>query len=37
MTEHIESNAWLAQVFLGAEVRPAGQALSITGVCWHTT
>jgi hypothetical protein len=23
MTEHIESNAWLAQVFLGAEVRPS--------------
>jgi len=36
MTEHIESNAWLAQVFLGAEVRSAGQLLSITGVGWHT-
>jgi hypothetical protein len=34
MTEHIESNAWLAQFFLGAEVRTIGQVLSITGVGW---
>ena len=36
LTEHVESNAWLAQVFLGVEVRTAGQILSITGVGWHT-
>jgi RNA 3'-terminal phosphate cyclase (ATP) len=35
LTEHMESNAWLAQVFLGAEVTTAGQVLSITGVGWH--
>jgi RNA 3'-terminal phosphate cyclase (ATP) len=35
ITEHVESNAWLAQVFLGAEVRTTGQVLSITGVGWH--
>jgi RNA 3'-terminal phosphate cyclase (ATP) len=32
ITEHIESNAWLAQAFVGAEVTIAGQVLSITGV-----
>jgi hypothetical protein len=32
LTEHVESNAWLAQVFLGAKVSIAGQMLSITGV-----
>jgi RNA 3'-terminal phosphate cyclase (ATP) len=37
LTEHVESNAWLAQVFLGAEVTIAGQVLSITGVGWHTS
>ena len=31
LTEHMESNAWLAQVFLGAEITIAGQVLSITG------
>jgi RNA 3'-terminal phosphate cyclase (ATP) len=31
-TEHIESNAWLAKEFLGAEVRTEGHLLSITGV-----
>jgi RNA 3'-terminal phosphate cyclase len=36
LTEHMESNAWLAQVFLGSEVTLAGQVLSITGVGWHT-
>jgi len=36
MTEHVESNTWLAQVFLGAEVRTIGQVLSITGVGWLT-
>jgi RNA 3'-terminal phosphate cyclase (ATP) len=36
MTEHVASNAWLAQAFLGAEVRTAGQVLSITGVGWPT-
>lgn len=36
ITEHIESNAWLAQAFLGAEVRTAGQVLSITGAGWRT-
>ena len=37
ITEHVESNAWLAQVFLGAEVTMIGQVLSITGVGWHTS
>lgn len=36
ITAHVESNAWLAQAFLGAEVKTAGQVLSITGVGWHT-
>jgi RNA 3'-terminal phosphate cyclase (ATP) len=35
LTEHMESNAWLAQVFLGAGVRTTGQVMSITGVGWH--
>jgi RNA 3'-terminal phosphate cyclase (ATP) len=37
ITEHVESNAWLAQVFLGAEVAIAGQVMSITGAGWHTS
>jgi RNA 3'-terminal phosphate cyclase (ATP) len=37
ITEHVESNVWLAEVFLGAEVMIAGQVLSITGVGWHTS
>ena len=32
VTEHIESNAWLAREFLRAEVKVEGQLLSVTGV-----
>jgi hypothetical protein len=31
---HIDSNAWLAYLFVGAEVTTAGLVLSITGMGW---
>jgi len=32
LSEHIQSNAWLSREFLGAEVKIAGQDVSVRGV-----
>jgi RNA 3'-terminal phosphate cyclase len=36
LTEHMESNAWFAQAFLGAEIGTTGQVLSMRGVGMRT-
>lgn len=35
VSEHVLAGAWLAQEFLGAEVRAEGQALTVRGVGFH--
>lgn len=36
LTDHIQSHAWLAKEFLGAEVSVRGQVLSVTGIGFRT-